>query len=108
MGIKKNLHEALLDELFHSEKGLLAISLLERYSMTANELFKFIDTYTELSIIEIDEENHIMLTEKGRNQFLQGGVQISYLNSIKTPYSKITINEPYIPNITFIKDLEGR
>lgn len=108
MGIKKNLYETLLDDLYHSEKGLLAILLIERYSMTANELFKFIDLYSEQGIIEVDDENHIMLTESGRNQFLQGSVHVSFLDSVKTSYNKIPINEPYLPNISFIKDLEGR
>lgn len=108
MGIKKNLYDTLLDELYHSDRGLLAISLLERYSMTANELFKFIDLYSEQGIIEVDDENHIMLTESGRNQLLQGNVHVSYLDSVKTLYNKIPINEPYLPNISFIKDLEGR
>lgn len=108
MVIKMNLYEVLLNDLYHSEKGLLAISLIDRYLITANELFKFIDKYSNKGVIKVDAENHIVLTEYGKKQLLQYRIQNSYLESVKTPYNMISINEPYLPNISFIKDLEGR
>lgn len=108
MDIKFKYRE-VFNDLYRSEKGLMAFTLYGRYNIQPSEAVEFINYYTDLEIISIDSEQRIKLTSKGRNEILgilnkigksNMPTHSSYLSMIKSDET-ISVYEPYLPDRRF-------
>ena len=87
MDIKFKYRE-VFNDLYRSEKGLMAFTLYSRYNIPPSEAVEFINYYENLEIISIDGEQRIKLTSKGKNEIL------GILNKIGK--SNISTNSSYV------------
>lgn len=108
MDIKSKYRE-IFNDLYRSEKGLMAFTLYGRYNIQPSEAVEFINYYADLEIISIDSEQRIKLTSKGRNEILgilnkigksNMPTHSSYLSMIKSGET-ISVYEPYLPDRRF-------
>lgn len=102
-------HREVFNDLYKSERGLMAFTLYSRYNIQPSEAVAFINYYEKLDIISVDSEQRIKLTPKGKNEIL--GIlnklekstmspQASYLSMIKNSET-ISLYEPYLPDRIF-------
>lgn len=108
MAINK-IDELLLNEIYQSEKGLLALSLFNKYTIPMPKFLEFVQRYKLKGIILLDRENRIILTSKGKDYWektLTARHSI-YNASTRKDISPIGINEPYIPDKKFVDDWKG-
>ena len=108
MDIKLKYRE-VFNDLYRSEKGLMAFTLYSRYNIPPSEAVEFINYYENLEIISIDGEQRIKLTSKGKNEILgilnkigisNISTNSSYLTMIKSD-ENINLFEPYLPDRRF-------
>ena len=108
MDIKLKYRE-VFNDLYRSEKGLMAFTLYSRYNIPPSEAVEFINYYENLEIISIDGEQRIKLTSKGKNEILgilnkigksNMPINSSYLTMIKSD-ENISLYEPYLPDRQF-------
>ena len=108
MDIKSKYRE-VFNDLYRSEKGLLAFTLYSRYNIQPSEAVEFINYYAGLELISIDKEQRIKLTSKGRDEILgilnkirmsNISTHSSYLSMIESDET-ISLYEPYLPDRRF-------
>ena len=99
-----NFENKILKDLYESVNGLFAFTFYSRYSIEPEEMFSFIDKYTNKGILKY-ENDKLIVTEEGRKIILK---QLFHKNENKGKFSnipqefireKIEINFPYLPNI---------
>jgi len=108
MDFKQNIIDRkILGDLYSSVNGLFAFTFYSRYKIEPENMFYFIDKYSEKGII-IYEDDKLYLTKEGRSFYLK---QLFHKPSPTNIYSnipvefiirKLEINEPYLPNINSI------
>lgn len=106
-------YRLVLDALYRSANGLLAFTLYGRYHLQPEEAVDFIDRYSKGHYISIDENQRIILTQKGRdniNYLLDELVAPSkqepeYLRLIRSS-EKLSIFEPYLPKDEFFQRIK--
>lgn len=115
MDIKKKDIRIFMD-LCNNSNGILGFTMNRRYDMEPREIVDFILLYQERGLISCDDEYRLNITDKGKevlNNILASMKQSpvkersSYFEEQLLPF-QIAINEPYIPNITFLEELRQK
>ena len=95
----------ILKDLYESANGLFAYTFYSRYSIEPEEMFFFIEKYTQKGVLKY-ENDKLNLTIEGRDIILK---QLFFNKKGKGKYSnlpqefvqeKLEINSLYLPNIT--------
>ncbi len=104
-------YKNIFQDLYNKDKGLLAYTLYSRYHIEPSEIVDFMIQYRNEGIIQIDEEQRIKLTTKGKILIIPLlksvrsepiGKEIDYIKCIQTEY-RVKAFEPYLPHINFLK-----
>lgn len=103
----KVFERKMLADLYESVNGLFAFTFYSRYKIEPEEMFHFIDKYSNKGLLTYQEDK-LNLTKEGREIILK---QLFHQNESRDKYSKIPeefiisklkINEPYLPNISSV------
>lgn len=100
------IEKIILKDLYESVNGLYAFTFYSRYKIEPENIFVFIEKYSEKGILIFDDDNRLYLTSEGKNIILKqlfnnnSDLNKGRFSNIPPEFlkDKIKINSPYLPD----------